>query len=1389
MVNDATIFNSYRYKQFIDEFIFKCGDNSIQDTEFERKRNLIPESTSNEEEDNNRQLFWLLAIQESESFYKFNGIDLKTFATTTINSSFKPSIICAVSENYWCDFALLLYDSYPYTINNIKFTDLYLTIHASPLLDVVFNVNHSEKEYCYPLVIIECTSLIARNILLRFIEDNKIRRNFFYVSANQSPHFIIMINTLLNHYTRWVESMQHINSKRRNDNVILNVERVFVDKITMLKEIGCDNGQEIYIDNIFTPNGLYSITSGNLQLISNKNLSNLYLLLPVISIDIETITDNLTDLPLGINEHEQISSLVLFCRYLDSILIYAVYQSIPLLFDNSNMTFDEIKFQNDKIWKDTDKKLAMYFQKRYSDKYPNYQVRVIVKSFVDEEALLNNFLTYYSGYIFNNFNLPSDSYHILTGYNIYNYDLPTIYNRLLWYQSFDKCANSHIFEIKGQKNACPSFNNRAIVIDMYLLFGSNHLFTGGRSLKEVSKSLIKHNTKIDLNAVAIRIPYMYEKYLKKKLNATSNTYGNDDLIAKTFIDFLKKFIEVPEHENLIDNNLLDETSSVFIDILSFPNDLKTKITNSTIVNKIQLPKLFTTIHYNICDCECILTLQDFIGLFPLLNDLMCKFPNNIENCVQDNITNRMNSFFSIEAMKCLQLYCLSGSERNSDSYELFIESPISKSLVRSLYPKTCEQQKDSDADNVEDEDDSIDDISTVDAATIQAFKNIFIQTSISINTTMYTTRAAYKGAVTGNKSGIYELNYNLDATSLYPTIESDGKLYVDSTDFITVGALKKICDSNKHLYFIFETLIKNSDLKIMLCEDVDFNKVQLLDIEMLNTNIVRQKKKIINVDYMNEFLNNYKIDYEFKSNMNFVGQLITSLEQLSRIPPKLGLIIVSRDSNSFLPRLINKIKEKRSKIKSELKKNIDDDKRKKFNGEQQSLKIIINSLYGLFANSNIPVAASTTLYGRKIIICSIKYFFSLYLYTCCCLQNMFEKEYLNSYENFMNDSSKNNGIIPDEIMNKYKLYNYPNSSLEILHSLKRMNDLNICLTPYYEYFKMMMLRAQCDGYDDIEKFKDAIATIKNSTLNLHTFVNINLPKKCHDIIVDFDTDGFQISNIAKLSTTYLRQTFNENVRQTFNMPNLNFESKHNLILISMKKKKYCQLLSGIVIENNIESYEFYKNNHNPVKLEEMKIAHSGYERNAVPIIKYICDIIAAKTFLNYRFKFFKVPFSYILEGIYTYLHSRNDPYDLFINITLKNIKPNSSRKRFIDEHATNYTGTLKSVYIVNELNFEDEVLMLHDDYLRSKDMKKLHYAFFLRQYIKVWFTQLQHTGVFLNSNNTTVSDLTTNSNETNLQKYQLKVFKEWLCLIESNNEKLKENIIFKDLTSRSLSIL
>nr|WIE95288.1 hypothetical protein [Microctonus hyperodae filamentous virus] len=153
---------------------------------------------------------------------------------------------------------------------------------------------------------------------------------------------------------------------------------------------------------------------------------------------------------------------------------------------------------------------------------------------------------------------------------------------------------------------------------------------------------------------------------------------------------------------------------------------------------------------------------------------------------------------------------------------------------------------------------------------------------------------------------------------------------------------------------------------------------------------------------------------------------------------------------------------------------------------------------------------------------------------------------------------------------------------------------------------LLLMRIWIDGSTNYSQVHCRRKKLQEININLQTDIYNKLPNKLRQCIFDCDTDGLQCTNIYKFDAECVRQQLNLYIAQIFQLDNIIFEGKYPRDVLCLTKKKYTvynemPLLGGFTTDDRIQ-------------LKNVRISHSGYERNALPCFKHLCNYMAALCF-------------------------------------------------------------------------------------------------------------------------------------------------------------------------------
>nr|WIE95287.1 hypothetical protein [Microctonus hyperodae filamentous virus] len=855
----------------------------------------------------NGRLVWLLNVQQQPQHLGIEIYDVVSHETQMQETCYKYAVSCIVDGQYKEMFFSMLVKVFGDAIDCINDSNVKLKCYPYALLDLLLQVNNCERICEYDLVRIDVNSFILAQRIYGFLLQNPKP----YVHVVNSIDLTLMLTMHLTMDDLCTLQQHQLSGK---------ISKLSYYKIRQRRRQQQQQQQQQKISMI--PNGLYMLDNGTKKMtLFSSDTRELYKFLPMISFDIETISNNLIDIPYGGNVHEKIISYALVGTYFNRLIIIVNY----LQFFTTKSTF----------WLNVDEKLTRKYCEKYRKNYGNEYTDIYVKieSFTDEVSLLNNFIDVYStGLICRLLTNNSKQRHFFVGHNIIRYDMPVMLRRFKWHQLHDKIKSYVTFDAGiGSDDGCGGdddilirFNHYAYIVDSYRIFKQHSLVhAGGLSLKSLTTTFLDDvkYAKQDLNPVSIRIYYMLADYFNLDTADLVDVELMKILTQATYINS----VAAAEEDNE------EKYNQVSIDlqrIKNMPKDLIYRLTNKNFdIKRQSVYPLDQFLNYNIMDCMSVIKLWekfDYGLLFSLITQM---YPNNLERALHSNVTKRSSYLFHSYALRYRQILASNDFSRNgtliSRPLLLTSASSSSSSIMTTTTGATAVEEF------------------------VEKFKNLLMDRAQPILSQVKykTTKKKYAGAAVLMRPGYYCNPLQYDIASQYPNILIGKKFYYDSTDSLSARDLKDILTKNTDLAQIFDLLLSTNALEIYVAED-------------LNTN------------YTTYLYNFHVVD----NVAAIVGQSIWSQKQLFEyIDDDTPLLLYIPKSDGFLNKYIHDLLIKRKKIQQTLKNaDLTTVQRKILDAQQKFIKIQVNSIYGIYGNICISIAACTTLFGRKILICAAK---------------------------------------------------------------------------------------------------------------------------------------------------------------------------------------------------------------------------------------------------------------------------------------------------------------------------------------------------------------------------------------------------------------------------------
>lgn len=1209
--------------------------------------------------------------------------DVASHKKIITNTAYGFCVFFIVDKKHKQDMFTNIHQLFEKHLTRIIDTNIRLKCYPNTLIDYFTQNDFCERLVEYMLCGIECHSLKNCNLIFNYLKNNNPHKHFFYLINSLNISYMMTLHLLIESNT--IESSYIIDK---------------IGSISFMKSKIPDSAYNdtkillTYFDpkRVFISNGIYQYhTIKQTLTLYSGNVTKLYQLLPMVSFDIETITNNLIDVPIGCSEHEEIISYVLHVSYLTRCIIVVCY----VRFDKYNPSKKENVFKSELEWAKFDDALTKKYYNAFKYKYS--ELHLHVQSFNTESELLQNFVQMYcKGSLLRAICGNDRAKHFFTGHNIIKYDLPVMLRRFKWH-SLHSCIDPYVtFNNSdfGADTVLIKFNKNAYIIDSYRIFDQQHLCPGtSLALKSLTNSYLPTEfAKIDLDPVIIRAIYIIVRDEKSTMS----------LYRDNIVNIMNQCMRISKEK--------EDHKSVDIEFNLLPNSVTNVLNNGNLhINSAKLYTYDQFLEYNILDCESVVQLWKKFNYSLLFSLILEMYPCNLERALQSNATSRIKIAFDYNALKYQQVL------------STFDFSSIGINKTRCITPANFDMSKD---------------------LTELGFDNVLL-----CNVQYKTTKKKYAGAAVLVQQGIYENCVQMDVASQYPNILRGKRLFTDSVDGITIEVLLQILNKNKILQQNFNAFLLSDIIQIYLAEE-------------------------INVNYKS-YLTDFSTD-----NVRVVGHIITTYEELQSFDGNEPILLYIDDSKAFVQNFINDL----LTIRKELQANLAELKAKNdlsryqedinvLDSKQKFVKVTVNSMYGAFGNSCIPVAALTTLFGRKSIVFSSKYVLIMILK---CLHIYIKiYHYLNNKQQLSVSEIVSNDEIINEIREIVKSFDSVIFTFLKKHTTLFLNNI----------FKSVPIFLQIVGVDSInEMFDDAgqftknflkrenieileqrinldghiinseivvanvkIKRIKQNRPDIFQEIYHDVPNVLKNLVFDCDTDGLQFVNVFQIDALLLLDMLNFKIAKMFHLDNIIFEKKESKYVMCLAKKKYTTFKHDPRIQINNGLYN------------DIAVSHSGYERNALPCFKKLCKIVAVYCILMHKQYVEFVSFKQMIFGIFNFFHKKVKKDQLYISIKMNKISVDSVRKRFIEKYSTTYTGSLKAVYVVsNTKNVRTEELLLLHDYICNPEKYTLHYAFFLRTFGKIWYTQHKICSVgFQNEESSKLCDTTIVNSIT-------EYFNEWL---------------------------
>lgn len=671
---------------------------------------------------------------------------------------------------------------------------------------------------------------------------------------------------------------------------------------------------QISIKSVYTPYGVYTFRrphdttiapQGGLELILTKCAPPMLNdVMPVMSMDIETIATSTNVIPMGLNSDEKVSSLVLYC-------VYGKSQYTLVLF-----------LLPDRVRKSVGDEFCARMCRKYSD--PVHRRIVHFKAFSSERALLYAFTKMYiRGTILSYFKLPPYHPHVLVGHNLFQYDIPFLIERYKFHDIHSQLLETGTIVMSHSEQVSFNFLENALLFDSMFLARANCL-SNTYNLNAVARSRLPDHKvgKMELNSVTIRNLY---NVAHEAPGVGLQTEHIEEIFRVASTDTMDQYCD-PETQRLN----LSTFPICYCAIDEYP---------------LAIPCMETILAYNIQDTITVFNVMVESNIFTIIAQLTQLFGVQMNAASMRGNSYRIGACMLIEALENGQFLHSLTDKRPPD----ICLAPRVVSTGLSAPPPQQQQRSRSSAATAVAAAATATATATIvareDPANSTSFAKLKLEGmaaagKISANL----AQAGFRGALNYAAQGVYHRGKSLDFKSYYPNLMCFLSCDYGSSDIVMKKDLMSLNVADSLTRLVNRGLL---DLYLM-SDPEDVDTADLLDPRYRGCEI---------------------------------GQCLNWHDLMDITDGETPILCILRDDyhttkDSFLSKLITKLLKRRDALKAALKSETDPVQRNRLDSEQLSVKILLNSKYGLkgnhnFHNRHIPLSAAVTLFGRKFLtVCS-----------------------------------------------------------------------------------------------------------------------------------------------------------------------------------------------------------------------------------------------------------------------------------------------------------------------------------------------------------------------------------------------------------------------------------
>lgn len=1026
--------------------------------------------------------------------------------------------------------------------------------------------------------------------------------------------------------------------------------------------------------------------------------------IPLISFDIETICDNLLDVPLGMMANDKMVFFGIYSDFMDQKFCWIYYL---------NPDDDNTKHKH----------IEQYLRREIEEAVaPHKMFFVSIRHFQSEEDLFYSLLELLSFSVSNSNNNPDHHIsHTLTGisgwpyflvcHNFLGYDLPFLISRHMILGS--KLAGTESFTwtpVGGHTHNRQEthmlidtdnyrFDPYGLTIDSMYVFkrqGAQNISLNALTTANLPPSQRKMSS---FDVVSIRVPFILNNLpLAKLQGAESHIAALKAFLYPAFDSSTTTGTEAATH-------VLKETQFPFLFKKFYPKSRKlAQMPKTTNVQPFYMGLVYQ--FWDVYSLHCLTKQSSMIGYcqnmahytqLPIDLAAVARVSCSIPRLIGTFAMGRYSIYTDL--LSNIDFKMMINNDTNEE--ELHTVYPIfHKAMNQRLQQCNRQQQKKNEqkqsnnqidynfflnmADNIHDDDEDDDD-GTSQGVIGDDGNELGQDDNDNVDGTASSRKinmSWYPGAVVLTKPGIYTHVHQFDWNSYYPSMCVAFNLAPDNVSLVRAKYLKNLL----WRLSIFDT-DDSAPTPFNLRADICNHMLQFyIHCYIAEENVNLHADHDREMGYYH-YLNNHA---------HQVGRLVcawTDLVHLAETTPNAPLMIRSFDRSSSwpVPGMLRQFMCDRFEMKRQLKIPGVAQAKPYLKSREKAVKILINSTYGVFKFFAKMIGPSITLYCRKILIHMCRVAPALYL-------------------KYMRDRG----------------------GLLFGHTAQTRHLANTHLDAYINYVRMLSPFTYQQHLD--------WSTNASYCPLLHDFSKAR--------IIDADTDSFQIiidhEDLEFNAETFAKEYLNQEMiyycggewGSALKLEPLSEKERHHLLIL-IKMKRYIGLETKIDARGAVaESFSLFPKS--PFSYKRVNIG-----KNAIAPIKHILSYVLDTLVLYHYFysadedNKAKMQECFAQTNFYLacfeYLHNHVDREQLVYPVTLNRISTNTPRKHYIDSVTTEYGGgrTMDTFFVYdpspnNKYHFTfatkkaflDKNLRVGDA-AKDSNHDKIYFPEYLKNYVKL----------------------------------------------------------------------